>query len=112
MLGLQIGKRALRRLELIDVVRRNFRAHPLIEFLVEHRQSAGEEDGEQQPAENQPAPGVQPGELLGDGLYLAHASALVTCGQNPTSASGAAHANSHQARAALRQAKAQRMANG
>ncbi len=108
LVGLQVGNGAPRGVGLGYLGARDFRLHPVVEFLVEYRQGAGDEDGEQQPAENQPGPGVQPGHRLGEGVL--HASHSSACGQKPIRASGTATASGAQARRASLHAKAQRMA--
>lgn len=41
------------------------------DFFLEVRQRAGKEDGEQQPAEDQASPGVQPGHGLAEAFFHA-----------------------------------------
>ena len=44
--------------------------HPVADRLFEHRQGAGQENGEQQPGNPQPAPGMQPGHGLAQAARL------------------------------------------
>ncbi|MNE61103.1 hypothetical protein D3C80_1562930 [compost metagenome] len=47
----------------------HFRLRPMSDFFLEVRQRAGKEDGEQQPAEDQAGPGVQPGHGLAEAFF-------------------------------------------
>ncbi len=87
MLGFQPALGRPGRCRLIHPALAQLRLHPHVQFLVEDRDRAGEKDGEQHPAEQQPAPGMQPGHGLGDGFRF-HPSLSSNCGQKPISASG------------------------
>jgi hypothetical protein len=52
-----------------DLAHRDFRLHPVADLVVEVRQGTGEEDREQNPAEDQSGPGVQPGHGLTKALF-------------------------------------------
>ncbi len=80
--GLQPLLRRIGRQARVDGAARQLRLHPAIEFLVEHRQRAGQEDGEEHPAEQQPAPGMQPGHRLGE-CPAFHPRRSSSCGQKP-----------------------------
>ncbi|MNE55933.1 hypothetical protein D3C80_1508050 [compost metagenome] len=83
------------------------RQHPAGEFLVEAGQAAAEQDDEQQPADQQPAPGVQ----AGHGLAQAHGRTPKPAGRKAAAASSALTARgSSQARQALRVAKTKMIA--
>jgi len=56
----------------IDRACGNFRAHPVTGFVIEIGQGAGQKNREQQPAEDQPDPGVQPGHGLAKTLFHAY----------------------------------------
>ena len=55
--------------ERIQSMAAHFGLRPVGDFFLEIRQRAGEEDGEQQPAEDQAGPGVQPGHRLAKAFF-------------------------------------------
>ena len=86
----------------------DFRLHPVADFIFEISERAGEKNREQQPAEHQPGPGVQPCHRLPEALF--HASprpraapetvARITLGTNrPTHADHALRQAKHQSTA-------------
>ena len=98
-----------------------FGAHPVVELGLEIRQRARHEDGKQQPAQQQPRPGVQPGHGLAKALACggagciggrAHAAPASHCGTWAASPSSIAGPSTpHQACQAVRAKKTQAMAN-
>lgn len=83
-----------------------FRPQPGVDFRLENRERPGQEDGQQQPAENQPAPGVKGGEGLAQGSSHRQAP-----GRRASAASRAARPRGQaRARLGVAAAKAQRMA--
>ncbi len=46
-----------------------FRLHPIGDFLIEHRQRAGEKNRKQQPAEEQACPGMEPIHALCEAFF-------------------------------------------
>ncbi|MNI41300.1 hypothetical protein D3C73_955500 [compost metagenome] len=85
--------------------RGNFRLHPVAGFILEIGKRTGQENGEQQPAEDETGPGVQPGHRLTKALF--HVRSIQYA--SPDTAARIRHgtASPSQARSAVRQAKHQ-----
>ncbi|KAG1460654.1 hypothetical protein G6F57_014283 [Rhizopus arrhizus] len=71
--GLQVVHRTLRGHVDADLVGRQRRAHPAADFLAVVTGGAGHEDQQQQPADQQAGPGVQPGHRLAESVLHAQA---------------------------------------
>ena len=108
LVRLQVAQCALRGLLIGQVVGRQLGGHPVVDLLIEHGQAAGQKDHEQQPADDQATPGVQPGHGLGQGLF--HPSRSSSCGQKPMAARGTASTAPIQADHWWRAANAHKMA--
>ncbi|MNC41785.1 hypothetical protein D3C75_905650 [compost metagenome] len=66
---LQVPLGHLQAMGRVQCMAAHFWLRPVGDFFLEIRQRAGEEDGEQQPAEDQAGPGVQPGHGLAEAFF-------------------------------------------